>query len=289
MYFKGLFSLSFYISFIFLKTSAFGLNNNGKKMAFIPESYSSVDRFESPAVADLKSAEDLFYKLFTSPSQDVDQESWAKLGFQIEKNNAFLILKEKQGKKTGKGIYMFNTRGSVPIILEAPHFPSDKYTGTITARFIEEGSFLAAAWSSVHRKKGNLTKEPRSYFNAFSRAFGRAYPKGIIIQIHCFESDKGYPQILSTDLIYSSTLSSPPSRFFTYGKCLKQLPIQLLFYPQEIGILGGTKNINAEKYREVTKEGLFLHLEMSLNLRKRLLKDRSLRTHFINCFIQNEN
>jgi hypothetical protein len=154
---------------------------------------------------------------------------------------------------------------------------------------IEEGPFLAAAWSSIHRQKGNLTKEPMSYFNAFSRAFGRAYPKGIIIQFHGFENDKGDPQKLSTDLIYSSTLSSPPPRFFTYGKCLKQLPIQLLFYPQEIDILGGTKNINAEKHREVTKEGLFLHLEMSLNLRKRLLKDRSLRTDFINCFIQNEN
>ncbi len=258
-------------------------------MEFIRESYSSVDRFQSPTVADLKSVEELFYKLFISPSQDVDQESWANLGFQIEKNNAFLILKENQEKKTGKGIYIFNTKSSIPIIFEAPHFPSDKHTGTITARLIEEGPFLAAAWSSVHRKKGNLTKEPMSYFNAFSRAFGRAYPKGIIIQFHGFENDKGDPQKISTDLIYSSTLSSPPSRFFTYGKCLKQLPIQLLFYPQEIDILGGTKNINAEKHREVTKEGLFLHLEMSLKLRKRLLKDRTLRTNFINCFIQNEN
>jgi hypothetical protein len=287
MYFKGLFSFSFYISFIFLKTSAFGLNNKGKAMEFIRESYSPVDRFEPPTVEDLKSTEDLFYKLFTSPSQDVDQESWTKLGFQIEKNNAFLILKENQ-EKTGKGIYIFNTKGSIPIILEAPHFPSDKHTGSITARFIEEGPFLAAAWSSVHRKKGNLAKEPKSYFNAFSRAFGRAYPKGIIIQFHGFKNDKGDPRKLSTDLIYSSTLSAPPSRFFTYGKCLKQLPIQLLFYPQEVKVLGGTKNINAEKYREVTKEGLFLHLEMSLNLRKKLLKDKSLRASFINCFIQNE-
>lgn len=111
-----------------------------------------------------------------------------------------------------------------------------------------------------------------SYFNAFSKAFGRAYPKGMILQFHGFDHEKEGKQRFGIDLIYSSTLFSPPSLFYTYGKCLKQLPIQIALYPQEIQILGGTKNVNSLNFREVTTEGLFLHLEMGLTFRKNLLK-----------------
>ncbi len=280
-----IFSLSFYIIFLLLKTSA--LCSGGEIMDFIRRAYSPTVQFEPPSSQDLKKAEDLFYKIFSSSFVDRDQEDWAKLGFQVEKTRNFLILTENEKTaKTGKGTYIFNTEKSIPIILEAPHYPSDKHTGTLAAQFMEEDPFLAGAWSSTHRKNTNLTAEPSSYFNAFSKAFGRAYPKGMILQFHGFDDNNEESKERSTDLIYSSTLSSPPPLFYTYGKCLKHLPFHVSLYPDEIKILGGTKNINAQKFREVTKEGLFLHLEMSLDLRNRLLKDKGLRTNFINCFIQ---
>ncbi len=64
----------------------------------------------------------------------------------------------------------------------------------------------------------------------------------------------------------------------------KDEPAVVLSYPESVDVLGGTKNINAKKFREVAKKGLFLHIEMGLPFRERLLNDQVLRRNFMDCF-----
>lgn len=246
----------------------------------IKKSYTPTAYYEPPSQNALKMAQKLFYDLFVSSDLKIDYLAWSSLGFEIERIASFLIVKEKKEKHWGRGIYVFNTAKSSSIILEAPHRPSDKYTDTIAMYLMEEGPFLAAAWNTVYRKKVNLTKEPMSYFNAFTEAFGKAYPRGVILQLHGFD---GKAHNITTDLIFSATIAMPPPLFFAYGNALKQLPFKTSFYPQEIKLLGGTKNINAKKFRASTLNGLFLHLEMSLNLRKKLSESKDLRRMLIKC------
>ncbi len=247
----------------------------------INQSYTSEVQYKSPSQNDLETGQKLFYELFMSSDFKIDHKAWSSLGFEVERMASFLILKEKKEDYKGRGIYVFNTSKPSSIILEAPHRPSDRYTDSIVMSLMEEGPFLAAAWNTVYRKTVNFTRAPMSYFNAFTEAFGKAYPTGIVLQFHGFNS-KAHD--LKTDLILSATLSSPPPLFYVYGNALKQLPFKTSFYPEEVKVLGGTKNINAEKFRSSASDGLFLHMEMSLNLRKSLSENKDLREMLIKCF-----
>lgn len=249
----------------------------------IEKTYTPQATYVSPSQEDLEKAKKLFYTLFSSKNFKIDDAAWNSLGFESEKIGSFLIIKEKESNQTGKGVYIFNTLKPSQIIIEAPHRPSDLHTGTIAVQLMEKGWFLATALNTVHRKKANFTREVMTYFNAFTEAFGEAYPQGNIIQLHGFDGEK---HDLSTDLIFSATLLSPPPLFYHYGECLKKLPLKISLFPKDIETLGGTKNINALKFYKTHNEGLFLHLEMDINLRKKLKNNKLFREKFFKCFLE---
>lgn len=249
----------------------------------IKKSYTPDATYVTPKQEDLERAKKLFYNLFSSTDFKIDVQAWNSLGFKVERLGVFLVIKEKESEQTGKGVYIFNTTKPSKIVIEAPHRPSDLHTGTIAIQLVEEGPFLAAALNTVHRKKVNFTSEDRTYFNAFTEAFGEAYPQGNIIQLHGFEGEShGY----STDLILSSTVLSPPPIFYQYGECLKKLPLKASLFPRDIKGLGGTKNINAMKLRDSGNKGLFLHLELSITLREKLKNNKEFRKSFFGCFME---
>lgn len=251
----------------------------------IKETYTPDAAYVTPSQVDLEKAKTLFYSLFSSSDFKTDEKTWDLLGFTVERVRSFLIVKEKKSSQTGKGVYIFNTSKPSQVIVEAPHRLSDKYTGTIAIQLIEDGYFLAAALNTVPRKKANLTREEMTYFNAFTEAFGKSYPQGNIIQLHGFDEER---HGLFTDLIFSATVSSPPSLFYQYGERLKKLPLNVLLFPDDINILGATKNINAKKLRTTGNRGLFLHLEMDIVLREKLKKNKQFRKHFFGCFFETE-
>lgn len=247
----------------------------------INTTYTKTAPYQPPTQKDVEKAQQLFYSLFTSSPTETDPTTWASLGFEVQKVGTFIIILEQKTAQTGKGIYVFNTSKPSSLVLEVPHRPSDERTGPIAAYLMEEGPFLAGAWNSVHRKKADLGKEDLSYFNAFTSAFGQAFPKGTILQLHGFDEET---HDVGADIIFSATISDPPPLFHLYEKCLEKLPAVVLSYPNSVDVLGGTKNINAKKFREVAKDGLFLHIEMGLPFRERLLNDEALRRKFMSCF-----
>ncbi len=246
----------------------------------INETYTQEAPYEAPPQKEVDQAQQLFYSLFTLPNVETDATAWDSLGFEIQKIGNLILIQEKQTAQTGKGVYVFNTLKPSSLVIEAPHRPSDKHTSSIAAHLMEEGLFLAGAWNTVHRKKADLAKEDLSYFNAFTSAFGQAFPDGTILQLHGFDEEI---HDLEADIILSATISNPPPLFYDYKTCLQKLPAVVLSYPESVNVLGGTKNINAKKFREVAKKGLFLHIEMGLPFRERLLNDQVLRHNFMDC------
>ena len=105
--------------------------------------------YETPSASDVETAAILFSELFTSGA--IDTVGWGALGFDIEKIDTFIIVKEKAGYYTGKGVYVFNTANRSPRIIQAPHRPTDLETGRIAAHLIEEGEFMSAALNTVRR------------------------------------------------------------------------------------------------------------------------------------------
>jgi hypothetical protein len=251
----------------------------------IKETYTPNAIYVVPTQDNLEKSRTLFYNLFSSSDFSTDEKAWNSLGFQVKREGAFLIIKEKQSDQTGKGVYIFNLSKPSQVVLEAPHRPSDLHTGPIAIQLMDEGLFLAAALNTVPRKKANFTREEMTYFNAFTEAFGEAYPKGNIIQLHGFNDES--PDSL-TDLIFSATVSSPPPLFYQYAECLKKLPLSISLFPKDTKSLGGTKNINAKKFRASKNKGLFLHLEMSISLREKLKNNKEFRETFFKCFLETE-
>ena len=249
----------------------------------LKETYTPNAIYVAPTQNDLEKAKTLFYNLFSSSDFSTDEKAWDSLGFQVKREGSFLIIKEKQSNQTGKGVYIFNLSKPSQVVLEAPHRPSDLRTGPLAIQLMEEGRFLAAALNTVPRKKANFTREGMTYFNAFTEAFGEAYPKGNIIQLHGF-NDESLDSL--TDLIFSATISSPPPLFYQYAECLKKLPLNISLFPRDIKSLGGTKNINAIKFRASKNKGLFLHLEMSITLREKLKNNKEFRESFFKCFLE---
>lgn len=251
----------------------------------IRETYTPNAIYVVPTQDNLEKAKTLFYNLFSSSDFSTDEKAWNALGFQVKREGSFLIIKEKRSDQTGKGVYIFNLSKPSEVVIEAPHRPSDLRTGPLAIQLMEEGLFLAAALNTVQRKKANFTREEMTYFNAFTEAFGKAYPQGNIIQLHGFD-EKSHEPI--TDLILSATTVSPPPLFYHYAECLKKLPIKISLFPGDINGLGGVKNINAKKFRAAKSKGLFLHLEMGITLREKLKNNKEFRKTFFKCLLETE-
>lgn len=251
----------------------------------IKETYTPTAMYVTPTQNDLEKAKILFYNLFSSSDFSTDEKTWDSLGFQVERGDSFLIIKEKKSDQTGKGVYIFNLSKPSQMVIEAPHRPSDLHTGPITIQLMDDGLFLAAALNTVPRKRANFTREKMTYYNAFTEAFGNAYPQGNIIQLHGFDEDSRDPLL---DLILSATIVSPPPLFYHYAACLRSLPIKISLFPRDINKLGGTKNINAKQFYASKSQGLFLHLEMGIKLREKLKNNKEFRQTFFRCFLETE-
>lgn len=250
-------------------------------MSFVKDGYDNEAGYVMPSQQTQTTAEDLFYRLFTKPISELDPQEWDQIGFSVLDTENYIVIREKENDHTGKGTYLIRKVKNVPQIVLIPHYPSDIHTATLGAQLLEEGPFLAAGFSSVHRKQGNLTRETNSIYNAFTRAFARSFPHGNIVQLHGWEDQKHGAAV---DLIMSSTLKQPPQGFMGYNQCLKKLPFRVAAYPLEFDILGGEKNTNAKAFYETSMSGLFFHLEMNRPMRKDLIHNKGLRTQFEKCF-----
>ncbi len=201
----------------------------------------------------------------------------------ILKKSAEGLVTIQDKPNRGRGFFIFRSNNYRPIFLQSPHRFSDKYTGRITLALFKQGKFGGGAWNSVHRHNGSRNQGmssdfahiENSPFSAHGRAIAKVKPSAVIIQIHGFSRKKRRSQAGATaDLIISSGSHWPSHIASRMANCLagKQLG-QVRLYPREVRELGGVTNVTGKTLRAMGFPG-FIHLEMSLELRKKLIKNK---------------
>ena len=234
--------------------------------------------YKPPSMEDFETAKSLFRSLLTHGQSALDPQTWHRFGFvqTLSADHTYVIIKECQNHRTGKGLYLIRHKASHNVLVQAPHYPSDLLTGDIAACMFRDLSIKAVAWSTTHRQVVDLAHADGSYFNAFTEAFAEYAPQAIVVQLHAFSQKK---HETDADLIVSSALETPPDSFktrvFSLNKVFKD-HYRLYAYPEQISFLGGVKNANARCFYRAGGT-LFLHLEMSKKFRNDLLREKTRR------------
>lgn len=256
-------------------------NSDASLQQLVKTTYNGSASCGNEPAENITKATGLFKTLLSGALTAQDIAQWDTLDFKAYKQGPYLIVEEKEDKRRGRGLYVVRPGGKA-FFLQAPHYPSDTYTGDIVAMMFEENSFLVGAWSTAHRNCVDVAHTQSTYFNAMTRAYAQHASGAPILQLHAFD---GASRDMSTSYIISSTLKTAPQAFLTKAKCLKnatQPDFIGAIFPTEASILGGTTNENARLFRTIST-GIFVHLETNFNFRKTLLNNKQMRDHIIGC------
>lgn len=217
----------------------------------------------------------------------------AELGLVGEpRGDGLVLLREPAGERTGLGSYLLR-RGGAALLLQAPHADTDLDTGRLVELLMTEGDAAAAAWNSVprayeaggRRVAADLARAPESLFNALALAFAELRPGGLVVQIHGHARERRRTEAGRTaDVILSAGSREPSAVARAVAACLaERWPEEVVrLFPEQVEELGATANATG---RALQAEGFggFLHLELSRELRRRLVADRAARDGLTAC------
>jgi hypothetical protein len=201
------------------------------------------------------------------------------------------LINEPPGDERGRGEYLLRADAyRNPLLLSAPHRTADRFTGRITLRLFMETGAAAAAWNSVPRRSAlggasDLARLERHPFTAFATAFAESFPDGRIVQLHGFEpARRTTEQARSASVILSNGSGSSSATLLTIAGCLRtRLPSdEVLVFPDDVKELGATRNAQGAALRRTHFQG-FVHAELSLQFRERLMQDHHLLEEFGRC------
>ena len=235
--------------------------------------------YQPATPSELAHCEELFLQTFRDPQIPGLEDEWRQLGFRLlrvgEGRSEALILVEPPKQKRGWGCYVICPQRLPGMVLQAPHSYADRYTDHIALRLFADGEFAAAAWNTVPRKTVDVAHTPNHPFSAFTRALIRAHPESWVVQVHGFSQDKRQTVAgNSADLIVSDGTRAPSRTIRRLAVMLQSdFPYgQIQLFPTEVQELGATRNTQGELLRQ-TGSTHFMHLEMSQDLRLRLVND----------------
>lgn len=212
----------------------------------------------------------------------------------VENNGeGFVVLTEIEGARRGRGLYVFRRSRSSPVMLQAPHAFHDLHTGSIAERLFLETDIAVGAWNTASRTvtvqggaaRADLAHRDTSYLQVLTAAFARVYPEGLALQVHGFSKEKrSTVEAALSDMIVSNGTPSAGRTLGNLASCLsEQLSLTVAVYPRDVAELGGTTNVQSKLLRSLGHDG-FLHLELSLEARRRLLGSERDRRRFWRCF-----
>ncbi len=235
--------------------------------------------YQIPAPAELAKAQGLFLRTLQAPASDPDLTSqWATLGFEFQNVSAgsesFWLLHEPEGKEAGRGWYLFRTNQESALALQAPHARNDIHTGILSLRMFLRGPARALAASTITRHRADMAHLDNTYFQSFTVAFGRACPRGLVVQLHGFESEN-HGNSDAAIVASAGTRSHDPWLGQRVQQLRKSTGLRVLAYPQDTKQLGATLNTQGRALLANSK-CQFLHLEFSRELRQRLSRENNL-------------
>ncbi|HSG88229.1 MAG TPA: hypothetical protein VLA56_03400 [Pseudomonadales bacterium] len=197
-----------------------------------------------------------------------------------------LVVSERDGGLRGRGMFAIRPAADAEVILQAPHSRSDRGTGELTALWMQQLPFRAAAWNTLHRDAADdgrtalgsdLARARTSYFTALAEAALGTLAEPIIIQVHGFDagrrtSDAGR----DSAMIISSGTELPEPPALARSGCMPAAVGTVRLYPLDVQELGGTLNPVGRLLRARRAPG-FVHVEMAAPTRTALREDADLR------------
>ena len=253
--------------------------------------------YEAPGAEELIGAEKLFAAAFfpgteisalTRLAREIDLEVLPIAG----EGDEIIVLREAPHALRGRGFFAFRRKDPRPVAFQAPHSSEDLHTGQLAEQLFLESRAAASAWNTAPRSatvKGenrlaDLAHLPDSLLHAFTRAFAAAYPKGTLLQLHGFDAGRRATRDASgSGVILSDGTKSPPPWVFEAAECLEgALSERVSIFPRDVKELGATTNTQGKVFQDLGHAG-FLHVEMDLDLRRRLKETEKLRNAFLRC------
>lgn len=197
------------------------------------------------------------------------------------------VLIANESLESGGEIHYKQTGGDC--IAYAPHRFYDKYTYTITmALFTHCQAFLSNTKHRNNRDKHgeviDFGKYKQSASNAFILAYSQYVESFSIYQIHGFaKAKRNTPEGKKADAIISNGHIIPTKRTINIASCLnKQLGITAMVFGRDVNELGGTRNILSTL---APANSQFFHIELSRQLRERLVSNNQLLRSFNQCLM----
>jgi hypothetical protein len=223
--------------------------------------------------------------------------SWSALGFVLSETQwngeSIVVVDGANSDAHDPGRYYVRRTPAMPVLLQAPHVLNDRLTGDLVLALMREAPFAAAALStrSRHVADGDgaefdLAHRADSYFFAMARAFLDTHGNGIIAQFHGFQPEsQRSDRAAMASLILSNGTRQPGETVVVLHVCLASaIDGSVLLFPDDVEELGGTRNAVARLIDQSERDE-FLHLEMSLELRERLVDDAALRRRIADCLM----
>jgi hypothetical protein len=236
--------------------------------------------YEPPKPAEFKRAQELFEHTLRGDRKVAELKSgWERLGFGFIElatdGKPLWLVSEPPGQEFGRGWYLFRTDRESALALEAPHARNDVHTGVLALRMFLAGNARVLAASTITRRIADMAHLDNTFFQALTLAFAEVCPTGLVVQLHGFESANHNNS--GADVIASAGTRTPEAWLGDAARRLKEATsLTVLAYPQDTKQLGATLNAQGQALHK-TKQCRFLHLEMTKDLRDRLVRDPKLR------------
>lgn len=189
----------------------------------------------------------------------------------ISDASSFQMIGPKQSKL---GSYRFASKSAENgIHIQTPHGESDLETRKIAELLCLEQGYESCSTNTWHRRSFDFAHEAQSPFQTFTRAIVDQDSDALIVQLHGFETSKRRGSREQNARI----ILSAGNESAVLTSALKELKLDqdpgILVYGEGTRALGATSNAQKLLMDSIGK-GHFLHIEMSLPLRKRLAVDR---------------
>ena len=242
--------------------------------------------FGAPSAEELAATREMFVRLLRGEGAAALARQARMGGWTLRTGNqagvTLTVVSEPPDNARGRGLYAFFSRGRHA--LQAPHVPTDGLTGEILLRFGADGLPRALAWNTVPRSSADLAHLENTDFVTFALAFAQVHPGEKIMQLHGFDTARRKSGAAAQSGAIVSAAHANPSRELRLAvQCLRgKVEPNTTLYGVDVRELGGTTNSIGRALRAGGHDN-FIHVEMALALRKRLMTDAGQRSAWFSC------
>lgn len=197
------------------------------------------------------------------------------LGYEAEHPGSEHALREAAPRARGWGAYVVRAGPARPLVVQAPHAESDRFTGEIAFAIYRTTQARMLALNSAHRSHpdGDQANAVDAPFAVLGREAVRACPDALVVQVHGYGAPTAARHGLDAHgLVLSNGTRAPDPDLRTVAACLVDAGFAARLYPEQAPHPGGTRNA-VRAAMAAAGGGRFIHLEIGEVLRAELARD----------------